>query len=504
MVLVVIGIGLLVAVVAVPWGDDAPAAKAPTVYHQGDSIDVAVGEEFVVALPATPSTGYAWTAAGNPDVTFVSTRQVAGGSQPGAEGTQEMTFTGRQAGESTARCSRTPARSRRRSAGQDREVPADGHEVALQQPGRSTTHSGRTSALARPRAGPNIASGAGRSTSTTTAALAPAQSHETSRASLLAAVRSAAAGPRRTPTEREPVGGGERGGVGRRLGPGATDQRASEPGRARGQHETEHEHRQHQDAHAASLASASCSAARSLLHPHDRRGVEVGIGEQHADQREIGDRRVVDGDADLATDLRSVAHLDVGARQRAVRGADGASGIGIDARGPRRLARRVHHAELVAHHQPDLHHREQRQHHERQHERELDRGLAAFARRARRGGAGFPRAGRGGTSDARSRREDLLDHGVEQLRDRVAARGPGDQQRRDRDRAEDHQRVLRRRLTGLARGERRRTAPASAPGTELTLHNLLVEPTGEATGKRSDAATRSEPAEAGARARAPP
>ena len=99
-VLVAIGIGLLVAVVAVPWGDDAPAEKAAPVYHQGDSIDVAVGEEFVVALPATPSTGYTWTAAGNPDVTFVSTRQVAGGSQPGAEGTQEMTFTGRQAGES--------------------------------------------------------------------------------------------------------------------------------------------------------------------------------------------------------------------------------------------------------------------------------------------------------------------------------------------------------------------------------------------------------------------
>jgi inhibitor of cysteine peptidase len=99
-VLVVIGIGLLVAVVAVPWGDDAPATKVPVVYHQGDSIDVAVGEEFVVALPATPSTGYTWTAAGNPDVTYVSEQQVAGGSQPGAEGTQEMTFEGRAAGES--------------------------------------------------------------------------------------------------------------------------------------------------------------------------------------------------------------------------------------------------------------------------------------------------------------------------------------------------------------------------------------------------------------------
>jgi inhibitor of cysteine peptidase len=100
-VLVAIGIGLLVAVVAVPWGDDAPTVKAPTVYHEGDSVDVAVGEEFIVALPATPSTGYVWTAAGNPDVTFVSTNQVAGGSQPGAAGTQELAFQGRATGDST-------------------------------------------------------------------------------------------------------------------------------------------------------------------------------------------------------------------------------------------------------------------------------------------------------------------------------------------------------------------------------------------------------------------
>jgi len=99
-VLVAIGIGLLVAVVAIPWSDDSPTEEAAPVYRQGDSIDVAVGYEFVVALPATASTGYSWTAAGNPDVTFLSTRQVAGGSQPGAEGTQEMTFVGRQAGDS--------------------------------------------------------------------------------------------------------------------------------------------------------------------------------------------------------------------------------------------------------------------------------------------------------------------------------------------------------------------------------------------------------------------
>ena len=65
-VLVAIGIGLLVAIVAVPWGDDAPASSAPVLYHQGDAITVAKGDEFIVALPANPSTGYSWTAADDP------------------------------------------------------------------------------------------------------------------------------------------------------------------------------------------------------------------------------------------------------------------------------------------------------------------------------------------------------------------------------------------------------------------------------------------------------
>ena len=100
-VLVAIGIGLLVAVVAVPWGDDASTSATPAVYHEGDDITVAVDEEFVVALPATPSTGYEWTAAGNADVTFVSTTQIQGGDQPGASGTQRLTFHGHQTGSST-------------------------------------------------------------------------------------------------------------------------------------------------------------------------------------------------------------------------------------------------------------------------------------------------------------------------------------------------------------------------------------------------------------------
>jgi inhibitor of cysteine peptidase len=91
-VLVVVGVGLLLTVVLVPWGDDAPASTAPTVYHQGDTIAVADGAEFVIALPANPSTGYSWTAGNDDDVTFVSSRQLAGGSQPGAAGTQELTF----------------------------------------------------------------------------------------------------------------------------------------------------------------------------------------------------------------------------------------------------------------------------------------------------------------------------------------------------------------------------------------------------------------------------
>jgi inhibitor of cysteine peptidase len=99
--LVAIGIGLLVAVLVVPWGDDAPATKAPPVYHQGDDISVSEGDEFVVALPANPSTGYAWTAADNSDVAFVSSHQVAGGNQPGAPGTQELAFRADHSGEST-------------------------------------------------------------------------------------------------------------------------------------------------------------------------------------------------------------------------------------------------------------------------------------------------------------------------------------------------------------------------------------------------------------------
>jgi predicted secreted protein len=100
-VLVAVGVGLLLAVALVPWGDDATSTSEPAVYHQGDAISVATGDEFVIALPANPSTGYSWTARDDPDVAFVSSRQVSGGSQPGASGTQELTFRAEQPGTST-------------------------------------------------------------------------------------------------------------------------------------------------------------------------------------------------------------------------------------------------------------------------------------------------------------------------------------------------------------------------------------------------------------------
>jgi inhibitor of cysteine peptidase len=100
-VLVALGLGLLLAVAFVPWSDDAPATRVPTVYREGDAITVKNGDEFVVALPATPSTGYSWTAADNPDVELVTSNQIAGADRPGASGSQELTFRAKQSGTTT-------------------------------------------------------------------------------------------------------------------------------------------------------------------------------------------------------------------------------------------------------------------------------------------------------------------------------------------------------------------------------------------------------------------
>ena len=100
-VLVVLGVGLLVAVVAMPWSDDAQVVKPTPLYHQGDDIKVTNGQEFVIALASNPTTGYLWTSMDNPQVTFVSTHQTTSETLPGAPGTQELTFRADHTGSST-------------------------------------------------------------------------------------------------------------------------------------------------------------------------------------------------------------------------------------------------------------------------------------------------------------------------------------------------------------------------------------------------------------------
>ena len=56
-------------------------------YHDGDSITVDNGDEFVIELEANPSTGYTWDAGKNANVKLVSSKQVASPSAPpGAPG----------------------------------------------------------------------------------------------------------------------------------------------------------------------------------------------------------------------------------------------------------------------------------------------------------------------------------------------------------------------------------------------------------------------------------
>src|SRR5262245_6124144 len=83
-------------------GGSGGGSSKPKVYEAGDSIDVDNGDSFVVALEANPTTGYSWQAAPNPNVEFVSSKQVQAGSNAiGAPGTQQLTFKAVKAGSST-------------------------------------------------------------------------------------------------------------------------------------------------------------------------------------------------------------------------------------------------------------------------------------------------------------------------------------------------------------------------------------------------------------------
>jgi predicted secreted protein len=112
----VLAASALLAVALVACSDDSPSSSAssssptsgssraakPATYTVADTdISVSVDQEFIIELPATPSTGYAWTAVADPKLKQEATEQVPGGARPGAQGTQRITFRAEAAGETT-------------------------------------------------------------------------------------------------------------------------------------------------------------------------------------------------------------------------------------------------------------------------------------------------------------------------------------------------------------------------------------------------------------------
>jgi predicted secreted protein len=96
------GLTLALGIGVAACSDSDSAGGALPVYHEGDSITVDNGKEFVIDLAANPSTGYTWDAGKNPNVKLVSSDQLASGAAvPGAPGTQRMTFKAYETGTST-------------------------------------------------------------------------------------------------------------------------------------------------------------------------------------------------------------------------------------------------------------------------------------------------------------------------------------------------------------------------------------------------------------------
>ncbi len=119
-------VGVVAGLAACSDGSGSGNSSIPT-YHQGDSINVANGQEFVIAIDANPSTGYTWDAGTNPNVKLVSSKQVsAKGAPPGASGTQELTFKAVKKGSSTLELAYARAIRGRRAAGEDCELRRDG------------------------------------------------------------------------------------------------------------------------------------------------------------------------------------------------------------------------------------------------------------------------------------------------------------------------------------------------------------------------------------------
>ena len=98
--LLAVGALAVAAVLTACSGSDG--GSSVPVFHEGDSIDVREGQQFVVALTANPSTGYTWQAAKNDDVRYLGSKQVSAANQAiGAAGTQELRFEATATGTTT-------------------------------------------------------------------------------------------------------------------------------------------------------------------------------------------------------------------------------------------------------------------------------------------------------------------------------------------------------------------------------------------------------------------
>jgi predicted secreted protein len=101
----IVGLSIMVLVVglgaAACSGSDDSTSPVPA-FHEGDTIAVENGQEFVISLAANPSTGYTWDAGDNDKVKYLSSKQVNASSNAiGAEGTQELKFKAVDTGSTT-------------------------------------------------------------------------------------------------------------------------------------------------------------------------------------------------------------------------------------------------------------------------------------------------------------------------------------------------------------------------------------------------------------------
>ena len=121
----VIALGLGVGLTAC--SDDSDGGGSVPVYHDGDSITVDDGDEFVIALEANPSTGYTWGAGENANVELVSSKQTtAKDAPPGASGTQRMTFKAYKDRQQHARTRVRASVRAGRTAGEDHQLRRHG------------------------------------------------------------------------------------------------------------------------------------------------------------------------------------------------------------------------------------------------------------------------------------------------------------------------------------------------------------------------------------------